>query len=375
MDISTKLAQIIVTDMKKIINQDINFINTNGVILASTNTSRIGTFHGAGKKVSNMMDNLIIHYDGEYTGAKKGINLPLYFENAIVGVIGITGEREKVEQYGKIIKRMTELLINDAYTNKLKNKKRENQRMMIEELLFNDNKHNNNDLWNRIKVFDIEEDVPRFVIIAEFLEKGFSVIEEKEKVLSIFESKIANGTDNLMMQNRNNIIMVLKDVSRKSIEAVLHDIHYTVQTKLGLNLKFGIGTVGRKLHQIKGSYERARMALGWILASDGITFGFYRDMDIELIVENVSKDVGVEFKQKVLKESTEKDIEEYLKIIDLFEKFNGSINKIADTLFIHKNTLQYKLNNLYKKTGYDMRNYRDFAVLKMAFLMENVNNE
>ncbi|MBY7144571.1 helix-turn-helix domain-containing protein [Virgibacillus sp. NKC19-3] len=369
MDISTKLAQTIVSDMKEIINQDINYINTDGIIIASTNINRVGAFHGGGKKVRDTKDNLIIRYDGEYAGARKGINLPLYFENRIVGVIGITGEKHEVEKYGQIIKRMTELLINDAYITNLRNKEKENQRMIIEELLFNDEDKNDSSFLSRIKVFNIKQKVPRVVVISEILGESNHVFQEKDKILNLFDYKMMNRAEDLMMQNKNNIIMILQKISWESMESTLRDIHHVVQTEYGLNIKFGIGTVEEELQKVKGSYKKARVALNWALATEEKNINFYNDMDIELIVENVAQNVGTEFCKKIVGNLEDKDIKEYSEIIFLFTKFDGSIKLISDSLFIHKNTLQYRLNRLFHKTGYDMRKYQDFVVLKIAFLL------
>ena len=54
----------------------------------------------------------------------------------------------------------------------------------------------------------------------------------------------------------------------------------------------------------------------------------------------------------------------------VFSKNNGSIQKCADELFIHKNTLQYRLNKIRDLTGFSPRNYNDFVVLKIAFLLD-----
>src|SRR5699024_4068719 len=72
LDISIKLAQDIINKIKEIIHQDINYINTEGIITASTVQNRIGSFHGGGKRVINTKNNLVINYDGEYKGILKG---------------------------------------------------------------------------------------------------------------------------------------------------------------------------------------------------------------------------------------------------------------------------------------------------------------
>ncbi|GGK01485.1 carbohydrate diacid regulator [Lentibacillus kapialis] len=373
MDISAELAQAIVSNMEEIIHQDINYINTEGIIIASTNTNRIGTYHGGGKKVKETNDDLIIRYDGEYTGSRKGINLPIYFENTIVGVIGITGEKQEVEKFGAIIKSMTELLIKNAYLTNIKNKERENQRMIIEELLFND-ENEESIFMSRLKVFNIKENVPRIVIVSEVLNEDFPALDIKDRVIDLFDHKLMKNPDNLMMQNKNNIIMILQNVSRENVLTMLNDINQIVKKEHGLQLKFGIGTIETKLHKIRGSYKKASIALDWVLSSKEIDINYYDDMDIELIIENVTEDTKNEFYKKVIGNLKPGDFSEYKEIISLFEKFNGSIQQISESMFIHKNTLQYKLNKLHKITGYDIRNYKDFTIIKLAYLLtENQN--
>lgn len=86
MKIPQYLACDIVESMKKIINQDINYIDTDGMIIASTNKNRVGTFHGGAKRVLTTKSELIISFDDQYEGTKQGINLPVFFQNDIVGV-------------------------------------------------------------------------------------------------------------------------------------------------------------------------------------------------------------------------------------------------------------------------------------------------
>nr|WP_245169601.1 helix-turn-helix domain-containing protein [Enterococcus faecium] len=52
-----------------------------------------------------------------------------------------------------------------------------------------------------------------------------------------------------------------------------------------------------------------------------------------------------------------------------FSKNNGSIKNCSEELFIHKNTLQYRLNKFHSLTGYTPRNYDDYHILKLAFLL------
>jgi carbohydrate diacid regulator len=154
------LAQNIVEEMKIIINQDVNYFNKDAIIIASTDKDRIGNYHGGAKKVLTEKTNLLIRYDDEFEGAKKGINVPIYFMNEVVGVIGITGDKAEVEKYGLIIQRMTEILIKEAYLKEQENIHTESIRKYLEELLFS-RKTDDNDLKIRGDLLGVDTSIPR----------------------------------------------------------------------------------------------------------------------------------------------------------------------------------------------------------------------
>ena len=91
MKISSKLAQNIVQSIKEIIHHEINFMNMEGVIIASTDPVRIGQQHEGALKVLKTKRSLSVKNDDEFKGTKKGINLPLYFEEEIIAVVASQG--------------------------------------------------------------------------------------------------------------------------------------------------------------------------------------------------------------------------------------------------------------------------------------------
>ncbi|MFD1708152.1 CdaR family transcriptional regulator [Siminovitchia sediminis] len=367
MQISTELAQTIVTEMQEIIGQDINYMNTDGLIVASTNEERIGTVHEGGKRVAETKSHLAVEYDGEFAGAREGINLPVYFEHEIVGVIGITGEREQVEGYGKIIKRMTELLIKDAYSNKLISQQKETQRMLVEQLLTLTSDVERQAIVKRLNISNIDTNVPRVAIVAKMKDDQIG-IDQTEQIFQIFHDKLVKYFDNLIAQIHNNIVIFLNKLSRQELDQILADIQGEVKNKLGIRIHIGVGSPAHNILNVKTSYEEALVAQGWAMTLNDVV-KYYNDLGIELILEEVSAEISGIYVARVIGSMDKKDIQEYEEILSLFEKYNGSIKNISEQLFIHKNTLQYKLNRLHQKTGYDMRKYSDFLMLKIAFLL------
>ena len=359
MEISKELAQSIVVEMKKIIDKDLNFIDSNGIIIASTDETRIGTYHAGGKQVILRKDIIKINRDEEYIGSRKGINLPLNFNGELIGVIGISGETNEVEKYGQIIKRMSEILIKEAWILKRNEEESEKERIFLETLLFQ-----NSFLYNPIIFSETLEEIEKKkngVIIVGKIIKIYD-LESIKKIYDPIRIKVKKYNGYSML-NQNTIIILDFHKDREKIIELLSEFNKKEF------LSFGVGKIKEKIGELKDSYKEGVEALEWgIKSKNEITF--YDDLDLELIIKNITKNLAQIYKEKIFKKLTNKEIEEYNIIFLLYEKYNGSLNKIAKELFIHVNTLQYKLNKLYEKTDLNMRNYNDFTKLKIAFMLK-----
>ena len=125
MYISRQNARSIVDEMKTAIHRDINIMDENGVILASTNPVRQGQVHqGALRIIRENLPSLVIRRDAPEEGVQQGINLPVTIGGRLEGVIGITGDPDEVSAFGDVIKRMTEIL--------LENLQRQEQQALLE---------------------------------------------------------------------------------------------------------------------------------------------------------------------------------------------------------------------------------------------------
>ena len=86
------MAQAIVEEIEPVIDESINIMDSDGIIVASTNVSRLGQYHGgAHRVVLERLPELTIEFDGQYPGSLKGVNFPIVVHDETIGVVGITG--------------------------------------------------------------------------------------------------------------------------------------------------------------------------------------------------------------------------------------------------------------------------------------------
>lgn len=358
MNISKKLSQKIVKNLKNIIHQDLNFMNNDGYIIASTDPDRINKFHQAAKYCTLENKTIIINYDGEYSGAKKGINIPVELNNEVVGVIGISGDIKEVKKYGEIIKKMTEILLKEDWIKENKILEMENRRNLIENLISNNIDsyvYIPKDLENSNKVFAYSK-----------ISKNLDAINRIE-LLKYIETCLLNVNCYATII-QNELIIIFINYSSDSIKKLTNHLIDFIDEKYSYHLQLGISNDFSNLHNLKKFYLQSKKAFEWINHTIDKRTLFYKDLGIGYLATSINKSELKEFSDKILLNLDNSQLEFYKKLLNLYGLHNGSIKKISEDLFMHKNSVQYRINKLKSLTGYDIRNIDDYMILWFAFL-------
>lgn len=111
--ISRAMAQQIVDTVKDVCSQNINFIDEKGIIVASTDRDRVGTYHEVGYRVVLEGNTIEVTDDNSFRGTRKGINIPITYNGRIIAVIGISGEVEEVRKYAYLAQKITDILLKE----------------------------------------------------------------------------------------------------------------------------------------------------------------------------------------------------------------------------------------------------------------------
>jgi len=353
MNISQNLATNILYHMKDIINQDLNYINVDGIIIASTDPKRVGTFHAASLECVKKRKNIIIENDSQYEGSRNGINMPIYFDDSIIGVIGITGNKNEVEKFGEIIKLMTEVLIKEAWIKDQDIRKKEIIKAFIERVT----------LEYEHDLFPMADfSFPYVVIVGKY--NINDVFLTDDNIYNILKDHFSDNKHHFFTISRNEIIILYNYYKNEKISSSIELLKKNILKKTKLNFKFGIGTNASDYKDLKLSYRNAKeiLKISDVFSPSESVFE-YEKMDLELLFMNLKNSNIETFKKKCLKNFSLKEIKEFSVILSVYEKFNGSITKTSEELFMHKNTL------------HDPRNLRDFTVLSLAFKLWTIESE
>lgn len=370
MFISKETAQEIVEEISREIGENINLMDESGRIIASVDEKRIDTIHeGAKKIVRDGLDELYVTREMETETTKMGINLPIIVEHQIVGVVGITGERNQVYGYGNIVRRMTEILISDRLQKDAKHYERRLKYHLLEEWINQSTESYSHDFIRRARQHKIDLNLAyRIMIITFASHEALSDTTEGQRRLEQMEASIRHEADRqgvYYIRYPSRQICIMSYRSNNKMEEFAKKVRNMILEKYQSDLVMGYDGSEKKHYGIKRSLEEAEKALSQANIAQNWLQG-YDALGVELFLGEISRQTMKRYLEKLFKKTEEEKLKEYMKLIDVYFLCNGSLQKMSRELYIHKNTVQYKLNKMAQLTGADIRNPSQTAVFYMA---------
>ena len=93
---------------------------------------------------------------------------------------------------------------------------------------------------------------------------------------------------------------------------------------------------------------------------------FYDDFDINYIVMGLPEEVKVNYISKLFKNTSPEEIKKALSFAAIYLEENGSINAMSERLFVHPNTIKYRISKLTSETGVDIRTCKGAYIFTLA---------
>ena len=120
-----------------ILHRNVNIMDEEGRIVASTDPTRIGALHEAAcKLIEQNIPEMDVYSIDQMTGSREGINLPLQIDGKTIGVIGVTGNPDELRDIGLVITEMAEILFSETLQTLRQQSISRQRRHFLEQLLF-----------------------------------------------------------------------------------------------------------------------------------------------------------------------------------------------------------------------------------------------
>lgn len=350
--ISAATAEQIVRTVRDISGRDINFISPDGTIIASTDKSRVGTYHEIGHRAAAEGRNLEVEESDSFRGTKAGVNLPFLWEGETVAVIGITGNPNEVRKYAQLAQRITRLILKERELDLIDRSRRSRAGYIVRQLLEGPSA-TENFAEDYLKQAGIDRQTTLLMVAARISARynPANLTLAEEEIYRVFRT---GGSPLYTFLYPDQYVLIADEKSYREMRPALQNL----ALKMKDFLRIGVGTA-EHFPEIYRSYRSAILAAA--AATPGRLAEFGR-MHTELLLGTLSQETMELFVGKVLAGLNDKD----LKYLEMYFRCNCSLKAAAEKLYIHKNTLQYRLDRVRDISGCDPRTFTDAADLMLA---------
>ncbi|MBP5384677.1 MAG: helix-turn-helix domain-containing protein [Lachnospiraceae bacterium] len=349
--ISNQILQTTVEGLKGITRIELSVIDPEGKVLAST-LKEPGDFESA---VSSFTDSPA---DSQELQGHQFFKV--YDELQLEYILVAQGSSEDSFMVGKIAAfQIQNLLI--AYKERF-DKDNFIKNLLLDNLLLVD-------IYNRSQKLHIETDARRVVIIVE------TVNEKEVNALESVRNLFAQRTkDFITAVDEKNIIVVrelAEDEGYEEIEKTAGQILTLFKEKTAQDVHISFGTIVGEIREVSRSYKEAKMALdvGRIFFDERDVIA-YSELGIGRLIYQLPIPLCKMFIKEIFDGKSPDDFdEETLTTINKFFENSLNVSETSRQLYIHRNTLVYRLDKLQKTTNLDLRVFEDAITFKIALMV------
>lgn len=354
--ISNQILQSTIDSLKGITRVDIAIADIDGKVLASTFTDDQDT-------VAIVISFANSQADSQAAGGYQFFKI--FDEHQLEYVLIAKGDTDDVYMVGKLAAFQIQTLLV-AYKEKF-DKDNFIKNLLLDNLLLVD-------IYNRAKKLHIDVGVRRIVYIVETRNGADSGALEALKTLFAVKTK-----DFVTAVDEKNVIIVKEVKANETYE----DAHYVAETMLDMlsteamiQAKISYGTIVNEIKEVSRSYKEAKMAMevGKIFYVDkGIIP--YNNLGIGRLIYQLPIPLCKMFIKEIFTNvSPDEFDEETLTTINKFFENNLNVSETSRQLYIHRNTLVYRLDKLERSTGLDLRVFDDAITFKIALMVVKYMN-
>lgn len=351
--LSNQILHRTVQDIKEITGFECAVWDMRGVCLVMTSEKMVGL----DKKVLTFAKTA----EKEPTGIDGGAGMFLVSdEGKPVYILALAGNGAALAMAGKMgVSQLSNLLF--VYKEKM-DKNRFIQNLILDNLLLVD-------IYNQAKKMKIPVELRRAVFLVEARNEGDNLI------LDTLKGLYATGTRDFVTAVDEKHVIVVKAIENTETYVDLAKTARTIADTLNMeamvSVRVSYGTIVEELKDVSKSYKEADMALevGRVFYEEK-TILAYNELGIGRLIHQLPESLCKMFLQEVFDGEVDGmfDDEELLTVFTFFDN-NLNISETARQLYIHRNTLVYRLEKIQKRTGLDVRVFDDALTFKIAMMV------
>ncbi len=350
---SNRLFQSVVHQMKDVVDRVIGVLDVDGIIVACSELNRIG------EVIEGVKEDLF--YTGEAFASAGYLFRP-------VGAYGKTEYYVFVEGEDNIAKFASNLLCVSLGQIKALYDEKYDKSSFIKNIILDNILPS--DIYVKSKELHVSNEIDRAVFLVKFGNKGDVV--PLDVIQNMFPDR---NRDHVISVGESDVVLVHElhtPQEKEQVEKVARSIVDTIQSEFYLKVTVGLGTVVSTLKDLARAYKEAQAAIevGKVFDTEKSVVN-YENLGIGRLIYQLPTTLCEMFLNEVFKKGALESLDrETLLTIQCFFENNLNVSETSRKLFVHRNTLVYRLEKIRKITGLDLREFEHAITFKVALMVK-----
>ena len=351
---SNSIFQSVILQLKEVTDRVFGVIDTDGRVVSCTDVSFLGErWPDAALKAANSAEPVVTFGQKTFKPMFNGSN---FFEYAVF----CTGDDELAKTYCA----MAFISLNES---KLFYEEKHDRCTFVKNIIMDNILPG--DIYIRAKELHFATDTPRAVFLVRQLGHG------DVATVDVLSGMFPDRTQDFVLSINETDIAVIKqveaDIEGEALEKIAQNMEDTLRNELFVKTVIGIGTVSEHLRSLADSYKEAQTAIdvGKVFDTEKSIIN-YENLGICRLIYQLPTTLCDIFLTEVFKKNSIDSLDqETLFTINKFFENNLNVSETSRKLFVHRNTLVYRLEKIKKLTGLDLRQFDHAIVFKVALMV------
>ena len=351
---SNSVFQSVILQLKEVSDHVFGVIDSEGSVISCTDVTQLGErWPDAALKVANSSESVVTFGQKCFKAIVSSANV---FEYAVF----CTGSDEAAKSSCM----MAYIALNDAKTFY---EEKHDRGTFVKNIIMDNILPG--DIYIRAKELHFSTDAPRAVFLVR--QVGHADVATVDVLAGMFPNK---GQDFVLSINETDIAVVKQitpTTTPEDLEKIAQSMEDTLKNELFVKTVIGFGTVAEHLRSLADSYKEAQTAIdvGKVFDTEKSIIN-YENLGIGRLIYQLPTTLCEIFLSEVFKKNSIDSLDqETLFTINKFFENNLNVSETSRKLFVHRNTLVYRLEKIKKLTGLDLRQFDHAIVFKVALMV------
>ena len=351
---SNSVFQSVILQLKEVSDRTYGVLDGDGCVVSCTDSSLIGErWTDAALKLRASAESIVTFGQRTFKAILGGIN---GFEYAVF----CSGADEQA----RISCAMAFIALNDA---RVFYEEKHDRGTFVKNIIMDNILPG--DIYIRAKELHFATDAPRAVFLVR--QMGYADVSTVDVLSGMFPDKVQ---DFVLSINETDVAVVTQltpDTTAQDLEKLALSMQNALKSELFVRPVVGCGTIAEHLQNLADSFKEAQTAIevGKVFDSEN-TIVNYENLGIGRLIYQLPTTLCEIFLSEVFKKNSIESLDqETLFTINKFFENNLNVSETSRKLFVHRNTLVYRLEKIKKLTGLDLRQFDHAIVFKVALMV------